>query len=87
MGTLVHLADVSLDLSIEHEHGSFDGGAPSDELSVHPTNLIRPLGTHLDDRHLDETTAPCETGPALAQSDLTADFAGIGLAATRRRSL
>lgn len=88
MGKLVHLANVSLDLLIEDEHGSLDWGAPSDELFVHPTNLIRPLGSHLYDRHLYGTMAPCETGPELAaQSDLTADFAGIWAAATRRRSL
>ena len=47
MGELVHLTNVSLDLLIEDEHGSLEWGAPSDEVFVHPTNLIRPLGTHL----------------------------------------
>ena len=42
MGKLVYLTNVSLDLLIEDEHGSLDWRAPSDELFVHPTNLIRP---------------------------------------------
>lgn len=54
MGKLVHVPNVTLDLFIEDEHGSLDWGAPSDELFVHLTNLIRPLGTHLYGRRLYE---------------------------------
>ena len=87
MGKLVHVPNVTLDLFIEDEHGSLDWGAPSDELFVHLTNLIRPLGTHLYVRRLYETMAPWETGPELAvQSDLTAEFAGIWAAASRGTS-
>jgi hypothetical protein len=89
MGKLVHVPNVTLDLFIEDEHGSLDSGAPSDELFVHPTNLIRPRGTHLYDRRVYETTAPSETSPEpehAVQSDLTAEFAGISAAASRGTS-
>ena len=87
MGKLVHLTNVYLDLLIEDEHGRLDWGAPSDELFVHATNLIRPLGTHLDCRRLYETMAPWDTSPELAaQSDVTAEFAGFWAAASRGTS-
>ena len=47
MGKLVHLTNASLDLLIEDEDGNLEWRAPSDEVFVHPTNLIRPLGTPL----------------------------------------
>ena len=81
MGKRVYLTSVSLDLLIEDEHGILDLGAGSDELFVHSTNLIRPLGTHLHGRRLDETTAPWETSPELA-----AELAGIWAAASRGTS-
>ena len=82
MGELVDLTNVSLDLLIEDEHGSLDRRAPSDELFVHPTNLIRPL-----EPHLSEAMAPWETSPELAaQSDLTAESACIWAAASRGTS-
>jgi hypothetical protein len=82
VGKLVYVSNVTLDLFIVDEHGSLDWGAPSDELFVHLTNVIRPLGTHLNGRRLYETRASWETGPELvAQSDLTAEFAGIWAAA------
>ena len=87
MGKLVHVRNVTLDRFIEDEHGSPDRGAPSDELFVHLTNLLRPLGTHLYDRRLYRTFPPLETGPELAvQSDLTAEFAGTWAAASRGTS-
>jgi hypothetical protein len=87
MGKLVHLPNATLDVIIEDEHGSLDWGAPSDELFVHLTNLIRPRGTHLYGRRLYETMASGETGPELTvQSDLTAEFAGIWAAGSRGTS-
>ena len=84
MGKLVSPTNVYLDLLIEDEHGSHDWRAPSDELFVHPRNLIRPLGTHLYGWRLNETMSAWETSPELAaQSHLTAEFAGIWAAATR----
>jgi dihydrofolate reductase len=84
VGKLVHVVNLTLDGFIEDEHGSLDWGAPTDELFVHLTNLIRPLETHLYGRRLYETMAPWETGPELAaQSDLTAEFAGIWQAAEK----
>ena len=87
MVKLVYLTNVSLDLLIEDEHGRLDWGAPPDELFVHPTNLIRPRGTHLYGQRVSETTAPWETGPEHAvQSDLTAKFASIWAATSRGTS-
>jgi hypothetical protein len=87
MGKLLHVPNVTLDRYIEDEHGSLDWWAPSDELFVHLTNLIRPLGTHLYGRRLHETMAPWETGPEFAvQSDLIAEFAGICATASRGTS-
>ena len=87
MGKLVYLTNVSLDLLIEDEHGSLDRRAPSDELFVHPTNLIRPLGPHLYGWQLYEPMAPWETAPELAaQSDLTAESACTWAAASRGTS-
>ena len=87
MGKRVHVPNLTLDLFIEDEHGSLDSGAPSDELFVHLTNLIRPRGTHLYGQRVSETTAPWETGPEHAvQSDLTAKFASIWAATSRGTS-
>ena len=87
MGKLDYLTNVYLDLLIDHEHGSHDWRAPSDELFVHPRNLIRPHGTHFYRRRLNETMSPWETSTELAaQSRLTAELAGIWAAATRETS-
>ena len=90
MGKLVYLTNVSLDPLIEDEHGSIDCSAPSDELFVHHTNLIRALGTHL---YGGDSTRPHPRGrrrrqsPELAaQSHLTAEFADIWAAAARETS-
>src|SRR4029453_5853213 len=59
----VYFPTGSFGLLIEDEHGSLDRRAPSDELFVHPTNLIRPLGPHLYGWQLYEAIAPWETSP------------------------
>jgi len=71
---------------VEDEHGSLDS-APSDGLFVHPTNLIRPLGRHLDGWQRYEAMAPWETSPELAaQSDVTAESANVWAATSRGAS-
>ena len=78
MAKLIYVSNVSLDGSIEDEHGSFDWTAPSDEVFAFITDLVRPLGTLLYGRRLYETMAVWETDPALAaQSELMADFAHV----------
>ena len=78
VGKLVHVQNCTLDLFIEDEHGSFDFGAPSDELFVHLTDLLRPFETHLYGRRLYDSMAAWETDPELAgRSELTAEFARI----------
>jgi hypothetical protein len=84
MGNLVYITNGSPALLIDDEHGSLDWRAPSDEPFVHPTNLIRPFGSHHYGRRLHDATAPWETPPELAaQSDLTAESACIWAAAPK----
>jgi hypothetical protein len=85
MGNLVYLTNGCLDLLTEGEHGSLDPSAPSDDLFVHPTNLIRPLGPHLYGWQVYEGMAPWQTSPELA-TDLTAESACIWKAASRGTS-
>jgi dihydrofolate reductase len=66
MAKLIYVSNVSLDGFIEDEHGSFEWGAPSDEVFAFITDLVRPLGTHLYGRRLYETMAVWESDPALA---------------------
>src|SRR6266566_5165342 len=78
MARLIYVSNVSLDGFIEDEHGSFEWGAPSDEVFTFITDLVCPVGTHLYGRRLYETMAVWETEPALAaQSELMADFANV----------
>jgi dihydrofolate reductase len=84
MAKLIYVANVSLDGSIEDEHGSFDWTAPDDELFAFITDLVRPVGTYLYGRRMYDTMAPWETDPALAaQSELMADFADVWQAADK----
>jgi dihydrofolate reductase len=84
MSKLIYVANVSLDGSIEDEHGSFDWTAPDDELFGFITDLVRPVGTYLYGRRLYDTMAPWETDPALAaRSELMADFANVWRAADK----
>jgi dihydrofolate reductase len=84
MAELIYVTNVSLDGYIEDEHGSFDWTAPDDELFAFITDLVRPVGTYLYGRRLYDTMAPWETDPTLAaQSELTADFAGVWQAASK----
>jgi dihydrofolate reductase len=84
MAKLIYIANVSIDLFIEDEHGSFDWSPPADDRFAFVTDLIRPVGTHLYGRRMYETMAVWETDPALAtQSALMADFAQVWQAADK----
>jgi len=84
MAKLIYVSNVSLDGYIEDEHGGFEWTTPDDALFAFVTDLVRPVGTHLYGRRLYETMAFWETEPALAaQSELTADFAGLWQAADK----
>lgn len=84
MGKLIYIANVSLDGYIEDSHGDFDWTAPSDEVFVFITDLVRSFGTYLYGRRLYETMAVWETDPALAaQSELMGDFARVWQAANK----
>ena len=77
MAKLIYVANVSLDGYIEDAQGRFDWTEPTDEYFVFITDLVRPVGTYLYGRRLYETMAVWETEPALADSELGADFANV----------
>jgi dihydrofolate reductase len=84
MAKLIYIVNVSLDGYIEDAHGSFEWTEPSDEFFTFVTDLIRPVGTHLNGRRMYESMAVWETDPALAaQSELMADFANVWQAADK----
>jgi len=78
MAKLIYVANVSLDGYIKDAHGNFEWTEPSDEVSTFITDLVRPVGPHLNGRRMYETMAVWETDPGLAaQSELMADFANV----------
>ena len=78
MAKLIYVINVSLDNFIEDADGRFDWTEPSDEFFAFITDLVRPVGTHLNGRRMYETMAVWETDPELAaQSELMADFANV----------
>ena len=84
MAKLIYVANVSLDGYIEDAQGNFEWTEPSDEVFTFITDLVRPVGTHLNGRRMYETMAVWETQPALAaQSELMADFANVWQAADK----
>ena len=66
MAKLIYVANVSLDARIEDAHGAFDWTDPSDEVFTFITDLVRPVGTYLYGRRLDETMAVWQTDTSLA---------------------
>src|SRR3981189_1989860 len=66
MAKLIYVANVSLDGYIEDAHGSFEWTAPNDEVFTFITDLVRPVGTYLYGRRMDEPMAGWETQPSLA---------------------
>jgi dihydrofolate reductase len=84
MGKLIYVANVSLDGYIEDANGVFEWTAPSDEVFIFITDLVRPVGTYLYGRRLYETMAVWEADPALAaQSELMSEFANVWQAADK----
>jgi dihydrofolate reductase len=84
MAKLIYVANVSLDGYIEDAHGRFEWTAPSDEVFIFITDLVRPAGTYLYGRRMYETMAVWEADPNLAaQSELMADFASVWQAADK----
>jgi dihydrofolate reductase len=47
MAKLIYATNMSLDGYIEDANGSFDWGAPSEQLHSFFNDLLRPIGTHL----------------------------------------
>ncbi|HEY3484717.1 MAG TPA: dihydrofolate reductase family protein [Ilumatobacteraceae bacterium] len=84
MAKLVYVTNVSVDGYIEDTQGDFGWSEPSDEYMRFITDLVRPVGTFLYGRRLYESMAVWETDAALAaESELSADFAGVWQAADK----
>lgn len=84
MAKLIFVANVSLDGYTEDSQGRFDWTAPSDEVFVFITDLVRHFGAHLYGRRMYETMAVWESDPTLAeQSERMADFANVWQAAEK----
>ena len=84
MARLIYSAIASLDGYVEDEQGRFDWAEPDEEVHAFVNDLERPVGTYLYGRRMYETMAVGETDPGLAaDSEVTADFAGIWQAAEK----
>ena len=68
---------VSVDGYTADRDGSFDWGAPSDELFAFHLARVRGLGAHLCGRRLYETMLPWETDPSMRGTELGAEFADV----------
>ena len=85
MAKLIYATNMSLDGYIEDANGSFDWGAPSEQLHAFFNDLLRPIGTHLyRSRHVrgDDVLGNCVVtpGPKRDRKRLRtnlAEFAGL----------
>ena len=76
MSKLIYITNASLDGYIEDQTGAFDWGN-SDQVFDFITELLRPIGTHLLGRRLQETMAYWD-GPSRATRSNTASSHGSG---------
>ncbi|WP_205629701.1 hypothetical protein [Jiangella muralis] len=60
MGAVVDPGTKSLDGYIEDPHGRLDWSVPDAEVPAVVNDLLRPIGTHLSGRRLDEVMAVAE---------------------------
>jgi dihydrofolate reductase len=84
MAKLIYSAIASADGYIEDATGSFDWGAPDDELLRFVNDLERPVGTHLYGRRMYETMLYWETAHTVpGQPSSVREFTGIWQAAEK----
>jgi len=84
MGKLIYATNMSLDGFTEDESGDFGWAPPDDDVFEFITEVMRSAGTYLYGRRMYETLAVWETDSTLAaQSELTANFAGVWQAADK----
>ena len=81
MAKLIYSTNTSLDGFIEDASGSFDWTAPDEEVLVHITDALRPIGTYLFGRRLYETMAVWDTMPTESAGER--DFPTIWRAADK----
>jgi dihydrofolate reductase len=75
---LIYATNMSLDGYVEDANGSFDWGAPSEQLHSFFNDLLRPIGTHLYGRAMYEVMTYWETALSLPdQNEIENDFARI----------
>ena len=78
MAKLIYATNMSLDGYIEDANGSFDWGAPSEQLHSFFNDLLRPIGTHLYGRAMYEVMTYWETALTIPdQLEIENDFARI----------
>jgi dihydrofolate reductase len=84
MAKLIYSAIASLDGYVEDKHGTFDWGAPDEEVHAFLNDLERPIGTYLYGRRMYETMVFWETvSTSSDQPAVARDFAQIWRAAEK----
>src|ERR1039457_645109 len=84
MGKLIYSAIASADGYVEDAAGSFDWGAPDEELFCFVNGLERPVGTYLYGRRMYETMLYWETAHTVpGQPSVAREFTGIWQAAEK----
>lgn len=83
MARLIYSAIASLDGYVEDREGSFEWGAPDEEVHAFVNGLERPVGTYLYGRRMYETMVAWETMDVGAQPAAMGDYASIWRAAEK----
>jgi dihydrofolate reductase len=84
MAKLIYSAIASLDGYVEDKQGTFDWGAPDEEVHAFVNDLERPIGTYLYGRRMYETMVFWETVSSSGdESAVARDFAQIWRAAEK----
>lgn len=84
MGKLIYSAIASADGYVEDAAGSFDWGAPDEEVHRFVNNLERPVGTYLYGRRMYQTMLYWETAHTVpGQPSAAREFTGIWQAAEK----
>jgi dihydrofolate reductase len=83
MAALTYLTITSLDGYVADEDGSFDWGAPDEEVHGFINDLMRSVGTHLYGRRMYEVMAVWETMELTGEPPSIREFAAIWRAATK----
>jgi dihydrofolate reductase len=83
MAALTYVTIMSLDGYVADEQGTFDWGAPDEEVHGFINDLIRPVGTYLYGRRMYEVMAVWETMDLAEEPPSIREFAAIWRAAAK----